>query len=153
MSTTDKLAEALRECLPHFEASAMRVINDWRAVDASVHEAWQQVAKAKEYRAALAAYEAEAKPAEPVAWGIGCPPFAAGNVVTAQGFTPDAEHRDDWVPLYAAPAAPAEPVPLTDEQIDAITSQQWGQGTVNAAHRAYARAIERAHGITNGDAV
>ena len=38
-------------------------------------------------------------------------------------------------------------VPLTDEQIDAVTDQQW-PGNINkpiyAAHRAYARAIERA---------
>lgn len=37
--------------------------------------------------------------------------------------------------------------PLTDEQIDAVTMAQWGPGAMPAAHRAYARAIERAHGI------
>jgi hypothetical protein len=74
-------------------------------------------------------------------------------------------------PLYAAPApvqqgtfhsthvdrhralhAAMQPVqhPLSDEQIDAITDQQWAQNNhrpVYAAHRAFARAIEAAHGI------
>jgi uncharacterized protein YdcH (DUF465 family) len=41
-------------------------------------------------------------------------------------------------------------VPLTDAEIDAVTRQQWGEqlGVMFQAHRAYARAIERAHGIT-----
>ncbi len=47
--------------------------------------------------------------------------------------------------LTAELAAAREP--LTDEQIDAVTDQQW-PGNINkpiyAAHRAYARAIERA---------
>ena len=40
-------------------------------------------------------------------------------------------------------------VPLTDDQIDQITAQQWGRwlGAPYAAYRAYARAIEAAHGI------
>jgi len=39
--------------------------------------------------------------------------------------------------------------PLTDEEIDAVTIEQWGEmkGYPLAAHRAFARAIERAHGI------
>lgn len=40
--------------------------------------------------------------------------------------------------------------PLTDEEIDKVTDAQWGQNNnkpIYAAHRAYARAIERAHGI------
>ena len=40
--------------------------------------------------------------------------------------------------------------PLTDEEIDRVTDQQWAQNNhkpIYAAHRAYARAIERAHGI------
>jgi hypothetical protein len=39
---------------------------------------------------------------------------------------------------------------LTDEEIDRITDQQWATNNhkpIYAAHRAYARAIERAHGI------
>lgn len=36
-----------------------------------------------------------------------------------------------------------EQKPLTDLQIDAITVQQWGWDVDFAAHRAYARAIER----------
>lgn len=51
----EKLIDALRECLPHFKASAMRVLNDWRSVDSSVREAEQQLARAKEYEAMLAA--------------------------------------------------------------------------------------------------
>ena len=40
--------------------------------------------------------------------------------------------------------------PLTDEEIDAVTDSQWAKGVnkpIYAAHRAYARAIEAAHGI------
>lgn len=40
--------------------------------------------------------------------------------------------------------------PLTDEEIDRITDEQWGGNNhriVYAAHRAFARAIEKAHGI------
>jgi hypothetical protein len=50
-------------------------------------------------------------------------------------------------PLYAA--AP-QAKPLTDEQIDAVTDVQWAANNnkpVYAAHRAFARAIEAAHGI------
>lgn len=38
----------------------------------------------------------------------------------------------------------SEHKPLTDLQIDAITVQQWGWDVDFPAHRAYARAIERA---------
>lgn len=44
--------------------------------------------------------------------------------------------------------------PLTDEQIDRITDQQWALNNhkpIYAAHRAYARAIERARGIGGQD--
>jgi len=39
---------------------------------------------------------------------------------------------------------------LTDEEIDKVTDSQWSRNNhkpIYAAHRAYARAIERAHGI------
>ena len=45
---------------------------------------------------------------------------------------------------------PPQRKPLTDEQIDAVTDAQWAKGVnkpIYAAHRAYARAIEAAHGI------
>ncbi len=48
------------------------------------------------------------------------------------------------------PAAQRQWVGLTDEEIDKITDAQWAQNNnkpIYAAHRAYARAIERAHGI------
>lgn len=44
--------------------------------------------------------------------------------------------------------APPQRKPLTDEEIDKITVQQWGRGFLfPAAGRAWVRAIERAHGI------
>jgi hypothetical protein len=49
---------------------------------------------------------------------------------------------------------PAQRQPLTDEEIDRVTDAQWASNNhkpVYAAHRAYARAIEAAHGI-KGDA-
>ena len=51
------------------------------------------------------------------------------------------------VPLYTAPL---KREPLTDEEIDKVTDAQWARNNhqpIYAAHRAYARAIERAHGI------
>ena len=50
--------------------------------------------------------------------------------------------------------APTPRKPLTDEEIDRVTDQQWAQNNhkpIYAAHRAYARAIERAHGIGGGE--
>lgn len=47
-------------------------------------------------------------------------------------------------------AQPLQRKPLTDEEIDAVTDSQWAKGVnkpIYAAHRAYARAIEAAHGI------
>lgn len=54
-----------------------------------------------------------------------------------------------WLPLYTAPQ-PAKREPLTDAEIDRVTDVQWASNNhkpIYAAHRAYARAIERAHGI------
>ena len=52
-----------------------------------------------------------------------------------------------WTRALAAAEAPtgAQPVPLTDEQIDAVIQTNWGYGRDNFI--AVARAIERAHGI------
>lgn len=46
--------------------------------------------------------------------------------------------------------SPPQRKPLTDEEIDKVTDAQWAQNNhkpIYAAHRAYARAIEKAHGI------
>ena len=54
---------------------------------------------------------------------------------------------EDRTPLYTAPP---QRKPLTDEEIDRVTDQQWAQNNhkpIYAAHRAYARAVEAAHGI------
>ncbi len=48
-------------------------------------------------------------------------------------------------PVYTHPQPRRKP--LTDEQINTIVTEQWGSRVVHAAHRAFARAIERAHGI------
>ena len=49
-------------------------------------------------------------------------------------------------------SAVVDRVPLTDDQINAVTRQQWGEqlGSAMMAHRAYARAIEAA-AIANVD--
>ena len=60
---------------------------------------------------------------------------------------PKADYRTKLEALHAEMlAALAVRVPLTDEQIDAVTRQQWGEqlGVMMMAHRAYARAIEAA---------
>lgn len=73
------------------------------------------------------------------------------------GCCPD-DKCEKWVPRASAPAAPAQAVPLTDEQIDLIERRccrAWmeshpplGGGYCSPeAQRVFARAIERAHGI------
>jgi hypothetical protein len=85
-------------------------------------------------RAHLAAQPAPA--AVPVAWMLDT---TDGKLFRAT----DSKHNDDWLPLYTAPPAPV-PVPLTDEQIDAL----YINGTKHwIGKRQIARAIERAHGI------
>lgn len=102
--------------------------------------------------------EAEAKPAEPVAW---MQTILDRGVTTKRLFLasefPDMDKKD-WAafvkvdPLYAAPAAPA-PVPLTDEQkgdrwaellphADKFTSADWFEAGADFA--------ERFHGIGKG---
>ena len=52
--------------------------------------------------------------------------------------------------LHAGKKAATKRKPLTDEEIDKVTDAQWAQNNhkpIYAAHRAYARAIEQAHGI------
>ncbi len=59
-----------------------------------------------------------------------------------------ADRATHWCALAATP--PEQRRPLTDEQIDRITDQQWATNNhkpVYAAHRAYARAVEQAHDI------
>lgn len=61
------------------------------------------------------------------------------------------EEREYYKALFTAPTPHK---PLTDEEIDRVTDQQWAQNNhkpIYAAHRAYARAIERAHGIGEQD--
>ena len=56
----------------------------------------------------------------------------------------------EYLPPSAQPKAAPKAKPLTDEQIDAVTDVQWAANNnkpVYAAHRAFARAIEAAHGI------
>ena len=37
----------------------------------------------------------------PVAWCLGIPQYAhSSNIIAANEFTPDAEHRDEWAALY-----------------------------------------------------
>ena len=79
---------------------------------------------------------------EPVAWMV-----KLGDVECFECIK-----RDGSIPLYANPQPKSAPQakPLTDEQIDAVTDVQWAANNnkpVYAAHRAYARAIEAAHGI------
>jgi len=83
--------------------------------------------------------------AEPVAihqWRtIGCDDWYDGHPAHGDGGGPY-ETRT----LYAAPAAPPQREPLTDEQIDAIILRL--MDTTGANLRNLTRAIERAHGIS-----
>jgi hypothetical protein len=64
------------------------------------------------------------------------------------GFYATPMYSPDQMRAYAREAI-AAPQPLTDTQIDQITAEHWGRGlgAPYAAYRAYARAIEAAHGI------
>jgi len=78
---------------------------------------------------------------EPVAW------IEHGLVEAHDGLVWEKGSVGHYTALYTAPT-PRKP--LTDEEIDRVTDQQWAQHDhkpIYAAHRAYARAIERAHGI------
>ena len=92
-----------------------------------------------------------AEPAqEPVAWGV----FEGENLHDFFTLREDAAQMAGYkgshavvAPLYAAPP---QRKPLTDEEIDRITDAQWASNNhkpIYAAHRAYARAVEAAHGI------
>jgi hypothetical protein len=64
------------------------------------------------------------------------------------GYPLTPEEREGLVEIDGKMCKPIEP--LTDEEIDKVTDAQWAQNNhkpIYAAHRAYARAIERAHGI------
>jgi hypothetical protein len=124
---------------------------DWSLLEATQESLREHMAEIQQLRAALA------QPATIAEW------WAAKQAASGEPFGylwPTGMHpefrfyqqkRDgvDGMPLYAtAQPAPAR-VPLTDEQIDRITTEQWGAGlgAPYAAYRAYARAIEAAHGI------
>lgn len=79
-----------------------------------------------------------ALPDEPVLWRYKDSESVVGAMA---GYKPG----KGWTPLYAAPqSAPVERKPLTDEEIDAIMNPLT---TVQYSWRAFARAIEHAHGI------
>ena len=120
MTTTDKLAEAARQYL--IATAHLGACPGTREV----------------LERAIA--EAEAKPAEPVAWTLQETLDKRETTCSARlWFTNPVNSA--WAPLYAAPAAPA---PLTDEQIEAVTSCL-GFGQLSPI--TVARAIEAAHGI------
>ena len=86
---------------------------------------------------------------EPVAWYSEARHIdsAWAAAVTLKHPGPEGKYMRKVTPLYTAPP---QRKPLTDEEIDRITDQQWAANNhkpIYAAHRAYARAIERAHGI------
>jgi len=67
------------------------------------------------------------------------------------GYPLTPEEREGLVEIDGKMCKPRRP--LTDEEIDEITDAQWDRlnnKPIYAAHRAYARAIERAHGIGGG---
>ena len=113
-----------------------------------------------------AALAQPAPDAVPVAWAL-CPTDIydfAGWLTTRPGTLvvgsshkagPMAEAVGEYLRKFPDRfAAHPQPAPLTDEQIDQITAEQWGRGlgAPYAAYRAYARAIEAACGITAKEA-
>jgi hypothetical protein len=90
-------------------------------------------------RAAVLA--AQPAPAEPVAWAMRRPDGLVLDVITPE----EHEHHAGkyTIPLYSTQPAPV-PVPLTDEQIDAMWREPM---SADWEHREFARAIEAHHGI------
>ncbi len=102
------------------------------------------------FEALRAALAQPAASGEPVAWYL--PADGGDDSMFRDAHTVAActgNKWPGWQPLYAAPQPAPARVPLTDEQIDMITAEQWGAGLGSpyAAYRAYARAVEAAHGI------
>ena len=88
---------------------------------------------------------------EPVAWYYVEDPFGA-NEWHWMTDSPESQKCDprDWTPVYTSQP---QRKPLTDEQIDAVWDAWFGayglHGTAGPyTRRGFARAIERAHGIT-----
>ena len=118
-------------------------------------------------RAALSAPAAQPEPAAPTVVEPDVPETGCGNMEPvawmwrntktggrgvyfedpARFFNADLDGDYEWTPMVAATPPRA---PLTDAQIDAVTDAQWGRTAHPghyAAYRAYARAVEAAHGI------
>lgn len=90
------------------------------------------------------------EPCKPVAWMWHNTKTDARGVYfedPARFFNADLDGDYKWTPLVAATPPRAA---LTDAEIDAVTDAQWGRTAHPghyAAYRAYARAVEAAHGI------
>lgn len=118
-------------------------MTDLRKAAQDVVDVWRMYGTAKSLRGWMEILEAALKEQqtqqEPVAWRH----KGAGHFTV----TPLVSKFSEWEPLYAAPP---QRKPMTDEEIDRITDAQWAANNhkpMYAAHRAYARAIERAHNI------
>ena len=125
-------------------------MSDLRAAAQQALEALEWAADLRNCPSAIAALKfALAQPEqEPVAWMF-TENEKYGNAVVLKKHKPKTYDSNWWsmTPLYTAPP---QRKPLTDEEIDRITDAQWASNNhkpVYAAHRAYARAIEAAHGI------
>jgi len=110
-------------------------------------EWYQAQERADALRAALAQKQ------EPVAWQAvggsiwGHKTSEDDRPLYAEGSWNEGYKHGQWQAKHCA--AHPQPAPLTDEQIDQITAEQWGPllGSMKQAYRAYARAIECHHGI------
>ena len=125
--------------IEHYNAGvgSQRIVEDYQQAAGELRRLYFENEK---LRAALAEQPAEQ---EPVAW---IDITDEGQIVSSPRMYSDGSREER--PLYAAPQPKREP--LTDEDIDQVTDTQWASNNhrpIYAAHRAYARAIERAHGI------
>lgn len=85
-----------------------------------------------------ALHAALAEPDEPVAW------YFERERKVVISFTPDRDPDKTWQPLYAHPPRRE---PLTEEEVRRLYREAWTPESEADEVLAFARAIERAHGI------
>lgn len=127
------------------EARALRLAEGRLEYEQGTYE-WSIAADImlRECAAALSALRDVVKQ-EPVAWRVPVTTKHWNGTVSHTYQFRDVKCSEFDEPLYTTPQTPkAEPVLLSDAEIDAISLKQWGDRVLLAAYRTYGRAVEAA---------